>query len=857
MRWTSFGRATSVLFVTATVLLTFACQSQDETIEAGDPPAQAEGPAVLGGVPTEQPPAPQDPNALLDAAVQGQELQEQKRQALVNDSLRLGNRLLAEGRAAEALKQFEKALELDPANRNARDGAERAYVLLGRPGAEARVTLGNALAKRSRAQAMADDAFQKGAQLAADGRYDEAVRKYELGFQVLDANPLLDDAFSRKRLERELQNVRQMATQAQRDREAERKEQVIRAREEREKRERERIEREVAGLFDDALHAFELERFADCERICARILTLDYAYEPAERLKEEARTARHQKRNATNIMTYREQWRNALQQVRSIGRPYGEDPVYPSYERWQQIMQRGPILASPEAAEESAADADVRRLLENTVVPLEDTIETVSDLVAFMRNSVPGVTFLATASALDAEVNVGPFAGISAGNLLATAFSAEGSEVGYVVRDGVVRIGLRGSLEETTLEFFDIRDLVAKINSFPGEDLNLSPSGGAGGGLLGMEDGGFGDEEAGGIDEEAAGVFQTLVDSVIGESGNATEVRNGTLVSRNTPANQRKIRRLLEDLRRSTGIQVQIQTRFVSVENNFLQDIGVDFRGLGDDSGGVGLPGRGASNIIDDFGPTGSPNLAIGNGNDVGAFYSKEVDLRGRTENLFDLALGNSDVLTSSGGLSLQWTYLDDTQVEAILRAVQKYERVNEVTSPSLTVMNGQRANLQVTREIAYVKDFDVEIAQASVIADPVVDLIREGVVLDVKPIVHSDRRFVTLELRPTVATLQRPIRLFSSTLGIGTAVTFEVPELRKEALKTTVVMPDGGTLLLGGLKFYEEQDYVSGVPVLKDIPLLSFLFSRKGKYTNIRDLIVLLKVRILIMEEHEPGQGI
>jgi len=134
-----------------------------------------------------------------------------------------------------------------------------------------------------------------------------------------------------------------------------------------------------------------------------------------------------------------------------------------------------------------------------------------------------------------------------------------------------------------------------------------------------------------------------------------------------------------------------------------------------------------------------------------------------------------------------------------------------------------------------------------------VVDIIKEGVVLDVRPIVSNDRRFITLELRPTVATLTRPIRSFTTSLGTGPSVTFEVPELKKESLKTTVVMPDGGTLLLGGLKYYEEQDVDSGVPILKDIPILSFFFSRKGKYTNLRDLLVLLRARIVIMEEHEP----
>lgn len=48
------------------------------------------------------------------------------------------------------------------------------------------------------------------------------------------------------------------------------------------------------------------------------------------------------------------------------------------------------------------------------------------------------------------------------------------------------------------------------------------------------------------------------------------------------------------------------------------------------------------------------------------------------------------------------------------------------------TPAGGVRANISVTTQRAYVKDFDVEIAQAAVIADPVVDIVTEGVVLDV-----------------------------------------------------------------------------------------------------------------------------
>ena len=59
---------------------------------------------------------------------------------------------------------------------------------------------------------------------------------------------------------------------------------------------------------------------------------------------------------------------------------------------------------------------------------------------------------------------------------------------------------------------------------------------------------------------------------------------------------------------------------------------------------------------------------------------------------------------------------------------------------------------------------------------------------------------------------------------------------------------------LIGGLKFAEEKTLDSKVPFLGDIPVLSFFFSRTGKYTNLKDLLILVKVKIVIMSELEPG---
>ncbi len=71
--------------------------------------------------------------------------------------------------------------------------------------------------------------------------------------------------------------------------------------------------------------------------------------------------------------------------------------------------------------------------------------------------------------------------------------------------------------------------------------------------------------------------------------------------------------------------------------------------------------------------------------------------------------------------------------------------------------------------------------------------------------------------------------------------------------MRTSIPMPDGGTVMLGGLKVSDKQDNRSGVPILNKIPIISFFFERKGQYVSNRKLLVLLKAQIVIPQELEP----
>ena len=168
-------------------------------------------------------------------------------------------------------------------------------------------------------------------------------------------------------------------------------------------------------------------------------------------------------------------------------------------------------------------------------------------------------------------------------------------------------------------------------------------------------------------------------------------------------------------------------------------------------------------------------------------------------------------------------------------------------------MFNTQRANITLITQLTFIQDFDVEVAQTAFIADPIIGVIQDGLVLDVQPTVSHDRKYITVQLKPTIANLVRPIPTFTTSLGaFTTPVTIQIPELQVQRAATTVRVPDGGTLLLGGLKNIRQQDLKSETPWVSSIPFLSFFFGRKGTAEEMDNLMVIVKATITDLQEQE-----
>lgn len=837
-----------------------ACRSSkpqpEDVVEA--PESGTQQPAVG---PTAR--TPQQTQTELAQDAQRLELRRDRRGLLAADFIQRGDSLLDRGALEDALVAYSSAISVDPGNQEARERFRRVEAMLGDRFAGVADALQDEvdreIVRRSQARLAAENADKQGDAALAKGDFDAAIQRYREADLILRYHPLiatesLDEQLVSGKLARAVE-MREESLRAAQRRAAD---EARLAREDQELRDRRYRENQLATLYAEANNAFLNENYAKAESLTQQVLLKDPDNVQAQHLHGIAREAKHQKTERRNRRDYREQWLRTFEELDTMNVLQTESVIFDDLRRWQEVRQRKPLeFSAQDVAQDAEKQAVTRRLEEVRFEPRfggdSDEGAALEDVAAFLQ-TLTGVNFLVSAKVRDEldedERTVRLNLPESSVRRLLDLIAETSENLRWKIKDGVVMFVTRDELRGgQVLSFYEVRDLIHPIPDFPGREINVQPSGGV---TFEEED----PEERDWNVVESARLEDLITNNIARESWDdpANQIKindQGFMVVNQTPEVHASIQRLLDDLREATGIMVNIQSRFLRVEDNFLEDIGVDFRGLGQ-------PGLGTNQFLNDFGDaTTQQELGgeIGSDTTLGAYYDEgaDGDIRSRVEHLYDATLGDSRTLDASGGLSFQWTYLNDVQLELILRAVSKSERVEIVSAPSILVANTGRSNLTVLNQVVYVKDFDVEIAQAASIADPIIDIVQDGVILDVRPVVSADRRFITLELRPTIAELKRPIAQFVTTLGSQNSVTIELPALEIQRVRTTIPMPDGATVMLGGLKVSDRQEQSSGVPLLSKIPVVRFFFSRQGSYISNRKLMILLNASIVIPIEHEP----
>ncbi len=220
---------------------------------------------------------------------------------------------------------------------------------------------------------------------------------------------------------------------------------------------------------------------------------------------------------------------------------------------------------------------------------------------------------------------------------------------------------------------------------------------------------------------------------------------------------------------------------------------------------------------------------------------------------------------TGAGG-TFGIAFLSDLEVYLFLTAAQGDVRGNVLQAPKVTTFNGAPATIFNNTVQYYVQQLIPVVGPGAIIYTPVIGLIPTGQTLTVTPVVSADRRYVRLTLSPFFNALNS-IQNFTfgagavggGFVGSGTVLntTIQLPNTTTTTITTTVTVPDGGTVLLGGVKLLNEVRNEYGVPFLSKIPMIDRLFRNIGIARTSSSLMLMVTPRIVILEEEEEKLGI
>lgn len=491
--------------------------------------------------------------------------------------------------------------------------------------------------------------------------------------------------------------------------------------------------------------------------------------------------------------------------------------------------------------------------------------------------------------------------------------------LGYEIDDGVVTVSTREDLDHHTVtRVYDVRDLVVHIPNFDdAPDIELkAPRRPA---PTRRAESLFEDDPEDPLSEPNANgsviakILDTIRDTICpgtwrAQNGLIGSIRelNGQIIVTHTLQVHHQLTGLLDQLRETRNIQVSVEARFLVVRTNFLEDIGMDLdiilnsgnagfdQGFINDADGIpqlatdpstggvlliprqfsrlgflpAVPG-GVGNLLTGANtfpinqPYGTPGLIPGTG--IVAPHSSTSTPVPMLSNVLGFA-NPTQIQTGvpgsfAGGAFQQpafqafGSFLDNIQVDFLLRATQADGRSTFLEAPRLTLSNGQKAYVAIVTQQAYISDLTAIVAEEVGQVEPVISTLNTGAVLDLEATVGADRRYVTLTIEAGRAILERlePVQVQStgtSSRGVGAVV--QLPRVQVALANATVTVPEGGTVLLGGLKQTGEVELEGGVPILSKIPILKRAYSSRSTAKDENLLLILVKPNIIIQEEAE-----
>jgi general secretion pathway protein D len=212
--------------------------------------------------------------------------------------------------------------------------------------------------------------------------------------------------------------------------------------------------------------------------------------------------------------------------------------------------------------------------------------------------------------------------------------------------------------------------------------------------------------------------------------------------------------------------------------------------------------------------------ITLGTGDEFGIDWDH---VGGSTQTSFgDPGAADSAV---SSGLVLRFISLRNADIRAVLRTISSRSKVRVLSTPELLAMNNREARVLVGSRVPFVASTRLG---NDVAIDRSVQYENVGTQLTLIPTINEDD-YVSVRILQEVSSL--------TTRTVAAAL--DAPVIATREASTRAVIRNGQTAVIAGLIGSSEDDVERGVPYLKDIPILGWLFKSKSVVRNRTELAI------------------
>ncbi len=177
-------------------------------------------------------------------------------------------------------------------------------------------------------------------------------------------------------------------------------------------------------------------------------------------------------------------------------------------------------------------------------------------------------------------------------------------------------------------------------------------------------------------------------------------------------------------------------------------------------------------------------------------------------------------------------------QYKAIIDILRTIGDAKILSSPRIMVLNNQEAKILVGTKDAYITSTTSQAGSGTAVTSQSVNFVDVGIKLYVTPTINRDG-FVTMKIRPEISSATR------TNITSAGQIT-QIPIVSTSETETTVLVKDGVTIIIAGLKKDEKSLSEKRIPFIGDIPILGLLFRNTSDEVKKTEIVILLTPHIV-----------